>query len=165
MDERKRIVASGYDAIADRFAEWQRGISGRSGLVRVKRLLARLPERPDVLELGIGAGTAPSRLLAERARLTGVDISAEQARRAREALPGATILEADIAEVELSGSSFDAVVALYSLNHLPREELAPLLERVRGWLRPGGLLLATFATGDSAGWRGEWLGTEMYFSG
>ena len=161
----KRLVASGYDAIADRFAEWQRGITGSSRLRRLDELMALLPERPDVLELGCGAGVRSTRVLAERGRLTGVDISAEQLRRARRRIPEATLLHADLTEVEFAPESFDAVVSFYTLNHVPREELAPLARRIRGWLRPGGYLLANFAADDNPGWRGQWLGTEMFFSG
>jgi hypothetical protein len=39
------------------------------------------------------------------------------------------------------------------------------LRRVASWLRPNSYLLATFAASDNPGWRGEWLGTEMFFSG
>jgi hypothetical protein len=36
------------------------------------------------------------------------------------------------------------------------EELAPLLERVHGWLAPGGLLLAAFGQTESEDWSGDW---------
>jgi predicted TPR repeat methyltransferase len=160
-----RIVGEGYDAIADVFAEWQRGITGSTRLERVEELIRLLPERPDVLELGIGAGVASSRMLAERGRLVGVELSAKQLRRARQRLPGAELRRADLTEVEFAPASFDAVVAAYVLNHVPRDELGPLLGRVATWLRPGGHLLASFAASDNPGWRGEWLGTEMFFAG
>ena len=52
------------------------------------------------------------------------------------------------------------------LNHVPREELGPLLERIAVWLRPGGWFLGTFGASDLPGWYGEWLnGVETYFSG
>lgn len=166
MAERPQdIVARGYDAIADRFADWQRGIVGSARLERLDELLALLPERPDVLELGSGAGVRSTRILAEHGRLVGVDISAEQVRRARKRVPGVSFLHADMTELDFDPGSFDAVVSCYVFNHLPREELGPLLRRIAGWLRAGGYLLATFGAGDTPAWRGEWLGTEMFFSG
>ena len=161
----KQVIEDGYDAMADRFAEWQKAIVGSTRLERVEELLELLPDDPDVLELGVGAGVRSSRLLAERGRLTGVDLSSEQLRRARERMPGATLLHADITEVELDDDSFDAVVAAYVLNHLPQDELAPLARRIGRWLRPGGHFLASFATTDNPGWTGEWLGVEMFFAG
>jgi SAM-dependent methyltransferase len=164
-DEVKRVIETGYDAMAERFAAWQQEIEGSTHIERVEALLALLPEQPAILELGVGAGVQSSRLLAERGRLTGVDISGEQLRRARERIPGANFVHADITELELDPASFDAVVAAYVLNHVPQDELGPLVQRVASWLRPGGHFLATFPTNDNPGWTGEWLGVEMFFAG
>jgi predicted TPR repeat methyltransferase len=160
-----QIVGAGYDAMADRFAEWQGEIRGVSGPQRATRLLELLPERPDVLELGVGAGVEQSRLLAERGHLTGVDVSAEQLRRARMRLPGAKLIQADVQALDFAPNRFDAVVSFYVLNHVPRESLRPLLGRIGGWLRPGGWFLAAFAAGDLDAWQGEFLGAESFFSG
>ena len=165
MSDPLEIVERGYDAIADGFAAWQTQIEDAARLERLDELLSLLPERPEVLELGIGAGVASSRIVAERGRLTGVDVSREQLRRARERLPSARLVHGSFTELELAGGSFDAVVAFYVLNHVPQQALGPLLERVAGWLRPGGLFLATFPTADNPGWVGEWLGTQMFFAG
>jgi cyclopropane fatty-acyl-phospholipid synthase-like methyltransferase len=165
-DRPQDVVARAYDAAADAFAEWQEQITGWTRIERVEELLRLLPERPDVLELGAGAGVASTQLLAERANLLGVDISAEQVRRARARVPSARFIHADFTRIELDPSSFDAVVAFYVLNHVPREEYGPLLERVAAWLRPGGVLMATFGAGDVAAWYGEWVGgVETFFSG
>jgi hypothetical protein len=51
------------------------------------------------------------------------------------------------------------------LNHVPRDLLPALFERVRTWLRPGGFFLATLGASDLESWQGEWLGVPMYFSG
>jgi cyclopropane fatty-acyl-phospholipid synthase-like methyltransferase len=167
MDERPQdVVARGYDAGADRFAAWQKRITGSTRLERLEELLALLPERPDVLELGSGAGVRSTRILAVRSELVGVDISAEQVRRARKRVPAARFLQTDVTELELEPASFDAVVALYVFNHVPREELGPLLGRIAPWLKAGGYLLASFGASDQPGWRGEWLGgVETFFSG
>jgi hypothetical protein len=135
-DDPKEIVRAGYDAIADRFAAWQGLIADDTRLAYLDDLLARLPERPDVLELGVGAGIRSSQILAEHGRLTGVDLSREQLRRAKERLPGATLVHGDVTKVELPSASFDAVVSFYVLNNLPQPELGPLLRRVAG--RPRG---------------------------
>jgi predicted TPR repeat methyltransferase len=95
IDDPKRIVERGFDEIADRFAEWQSEISDETRLRYLADLLELLPERPAVLELGVGAGVESSRILAERGRLTGVDLSQAQLRRARERLPGANLIHGD----------------------------------------------------------------------
>ena len=128
-------------------------------------IAARLPDGAEVLDLGCGAGRPNAVRLAQRFRVTGVDVSARQLELAREAVPAATFLRADISEVELPDGAFDAAVALYSIAHLPRERHGPLYERIAGWLRPGGLFLASLACSDEPGAIEEdWLGTPMYFS-
>ena len=165
-DRPQDVVARGYDAAADAFAEWQSRITGWRRIERIDELLGLLPERPDVLELGVGAAVEPTRMLAERASLVGVDISAEQLRRARERVPAARLVHADFTQVDLEPQSFDAVVAFYVLNHVPRDEHGPLLHRIATWLRPGGYFLATFGATDVPGWYGPWVGgVETYFSG
>ncbi len=160
------VVARGYDAGADAFAVWQHRIEGSRRLERLDELLGRLPERPDVLELGSGAGVRSTRVLAERASLTGIDISAEQVRRARERVPGARFVEADFTQLKFEWAAFDAVVSFYVFNHVPREELGPLLGRIAVWLRPGGYVLASFGASDLPGWYGEAIGgLETFFSG
>ncbi len=161
----KEIVERSWDQLPDRFAEWQAQIDDSERDARVDDLLARLPRGADILELGSGAGGPTTQRLATHGRLTGVDISAEQLKRARERIPAAMFIHGDAATVELLDSSFDAVVSLYALNNLPREELGALFGRIRGWLRPGGLFLASLAASDLPAWQGDWLGVDMFFSG
>jgi SAM-dependent methyltransferase len=160
------LVAAGYDEMTDTYHAWQKRIQGSQRLAWLDRLLERLPERPEVLELGSGAGVRSTRVLAERGRLVGIDVSAEQVRRARERVPGVEFHIGDYLEVEFPRASFDGVVAFYTLTHVPRSELSALLARVARWLRPGGHFLATFGTVDHDDViQDEWLGVPMFFSG
>jgi ubiquinone/menaquinone biosynthesis C-methylase UbiE len=163
-DDPKRIVEAGYDAMADRFAAWQAEIPDSPHLAWVKELIGRLPANPDVLELGCGAAIEPTQLLAEKGRFIGVDISGEQLRRARTRCPQATFHHADMTEVEYPEETFDAVVCAYALNHVPRRDLAELVPRIAGWLRPNGYLLASFGVSGGEGIEEEWLGVPMFFA-
>jgi cyclopropane fatty-acyl-phospholipid synthase-like methyltransferase len=49
----------------------------------VEKLLARLEEGSNMLELGCGGGRPATQRMAERHKLLGVDISAKQVERAR----------------------------------------------------------------------------------
>ena len=161
----KAMVEAGYDAIADTFAEWSRRVvdPGRDRLLADVR--SRLEPGSTVLDLGCGSGVPTTLALAEAFQVTGVDISEVQLERARRNVPGATFIHGDMATVDFPASSFDGVTAFHSLSHLPREEHAALLTRIGRWLRPAGLLLVTMSARGSADWTGEWLGTEMFFSG
>jgi cyclopropane fatty-acyl-phospholipid synthase-like methyltransferase len=162
-DPRTRIVGDGYDAMADDFAEWRGRITGDPRGWWLDQLTSRLDDGARVLELGCGRGD-DARPLATRFDVTRVDISSEQIARARERVPNATFVPADFTSPDFEPGTFDAVAAVYVLNHVPRDLLPSLLSRVRTWLGPGGYLLTAFGTSDTEGWVGEWLGTEMFFS-
>jgi cyclopropane fatty-acyl-phospholipid synthase-like methyltransferase len=130
----------------------------------VAKLDARLRVGARVLDLGCGSGMV-ARRLAERYDVTGVDISRVQLERARRNVPQATFLHADAAELDFSHGSFDAVVSTFVFGHIPRAEQGPLLERVQGWLGPGGWLLVTLGAGDADdAVEPDWLGAPMFFA-
>lgn len=164
-DPRTALVAAGYDAMVDAWEAWKARIRDDPRAAWCDELLTRLAPGASVLELGCGGGADETRALAQRFRVTGVDLSAEQLRRARERVPDAEFVRADLLELELPQATIDAVAAFYVLNHVPRELLPGLLERVHDWLVPRGLLLATFGASDLPEWTGEWLGAPTFFSG
>jgi SAM-dependent methyltransferase len=161
----KRIVADGYDAIAERYLAWSGLRPSRTRLHYLGVALELTAPGSRVLELGCGAGIPMTAALAEGREVTGVDISATQLEMARRNVPGATFIQADMTTLDFAPSSFDAVVAFYTLTHVPRDEQADLVGRIRTWLRPGGILLATMGADDEPGdVEADWLGVDMYFS-
>jgi SAM-dependent methyltransferase len=166
MGRPQDVVAAGYDAIAERYAEWQSEITDDPRGRWVQRLLAHLPQRPHLLEIGCGAGIEPTPTFARMGRLTGIDISGAQIERARRSLPDTELIHGDVTTATFAEGSFDAVVALYVLTHIPAADLSPLLGRIAVWLRPEGLLLATFGGGTThEDLVDDFLGAPMFFSG
>ena len=158
-------MARGYDEVAERYLEWSPLRPSAARLTYVRRALELIPESARVLELGCGAGIPLTVALATGRTVTGVDISAAQIDAARRNVPGATFLHADMTSLAFDAGSFDAVVAFYSLTHVPRDDVPPLLARIREWLAPGGVLIATMGVEDDPGTIEEdWLGVPMYFS-
>ena len=131
----------------------------------VEKLLELLPDGSDVLELGCGGGGPATQRLADRHRLLGVDLSPKQIERAQERVPNATFRCADAGELDLEPASFDAIVSLYMLGHVPRVEQAPLIGSMASWLREGGYLLATMGTANADDEvEDDWLGAPMFFA-
>jgi SAM-dependent methyltransferase len=160
------LVGAGYDAMHARYAAWAAQIVGDPRERYVARLLSLVPEHPDVLEIGCGAGVEPTPNLAARGRLVGIDISKAQVERARAAIPEVEFIHGDITGANFDAESFDAVVALYVLTHVPSAECPGLLQRIGQWLRPGGVLLATFGgRGPHDSFVDDFLGAPMFFSG
>jgi cyclopropane fatty-acyl-phospholipid synthase-like methyltransferase len=79
-------------------------------------------------------------------------------------VPKAHFIHADMTSVDIAPVSFDGVAAFYSITHVPRDEHAALFRRIAGWLKPSGVFLASLGADESADWRGNWLGAEMFFS-
>lgn len=163
-DSAPGIVAAGYDCVAGAYERLEQPGSEWPRLRRLRQLLARVPEGGAVLDLGCGNGVPALREIATRHAATGVDISRVQAKRARRNVPEATVMHADMAQLELAGDSFDAIVSFYAIEHVPRERHAELLSRVHSWLGPGGLLLFTVEARASYEATGDWLGQPMFFS-
>jgi SAM-dependent methyltransferase len=167
MEDARCIVATGYDRIAERYAQWSRDeVVDEARPKYLSLLLDSLPTGADVLELGCGGGNPTTRRLAERFTLTGVDISGRQIELARLAVPAAEFVCDDMTRIVFPSQSFDAVASFYSFNHLPFGELASMLVRIASWLRPHGLLVTALASRfDSGTVDADWLGASMYFSG
>jgi SAM-dependent methyltransferase len=161
----KDVVRRGYDAVSHRYRR-DDADDGEYG-PWIRRLLRRLRPRGAVLDLGCGCGVPVARALSAAGHLvTGVDISDVQIERARALVPAARFIRADATEVNLPASSFDAVVCLYTLIHMPLDEQPPLLARVASWLRPGGRLVATVGHQAWTGTEADWLGggADMWWS-
>jgi len=102
-------------------------------------LFSRLPERPDVIEVGPGTGQATGSLLDHGAYVTAVELGANMAARLRQnfASDRLHILVATFEEVELAQHAFDAVVSATAFHWV--DESARLAKPAE-LLRPGGWL-------------------------
>ena len=98
-----------------------------------------------VLDLGAGTGVASRALATIGAEPVALDLAVEMlAHRQAERPPG---VAGDAQQLPFRDDAFDAVVAAFSLNHVP--DLLRALTGCRRVLRSGGLLLAsTFPSGD-----------------
>lgn len=160
-DDPRRLVAEGHEACGAAYT----AARARDAAPELAPVLEALGPESRVLDACCGAGVPVARLLARRARVTGVDVSAAQIARARRLVPEAEFVVGDVARQRFGPACFDAVVCLYGLFHLPRDEHGALLARFARWLRPGGLLLVSLAGGDDPGHvEPDFFGVPMYWS-
>jgi ubiquinone/menaquinone biosynthesis C-methylase UbiE len=159
-----RTVRSAYDVLAPTFGQWNASIQGDPWERFVAELGTMLHDDARVLDLGCGDGNK-TRRLAELFDVVGVDISPEQLRLARAAVPAVTFVEADFTELDFAAETFDAVTAFYSMMHVPRDRHLELFGTVLRWLKPGGLFLAPLSTVGGPDRIENWLGVDMFFSG
>ncbi len=164
-DPRTELVGRGYDAMIDTWEAWAAQIEDDPRQLWCTDLIARLAPCARVLELGCGGGTSETKRLAERFALTGVDLSERQLERARVRVPDATFVHGDLTALAFEPASFEAVVAFYSFNHVPRDLLAGVFSDIVRSLVPGGLFMASLGASDLEGWYGDFRGAPSYFSG
>lgn len=96
-----------------------------------------------VCDFGCGTGALIADIVSQYpdALITGLDISAEQIRCARETIGGAggvTLIQADVMENDLPDSAFDLTYCRYLLEHVP--DPVEVVRRMLRITRPGGVL-------------------------
>jgi SAM-dependent methyltransferase len=129
----------------------------------IEELAATLRPGARVLDVGCGAGVPADQLMVGAGLdVLGLDISQTQIDRARVLVPRAHFVCCDIVDFALAEESFDAIVSLYALIHIPLADQRALLTRLYRALRPQGSFLAIVG---HQRWTGieDYLGAPMFW--
>jgi len=94
-----------------------------------------------LLDSGCGTGHHMADLRRRGYEVTGVDASKEMLEHARANNPDSVVLEADVDDVPLPDASFDIILSIEVLRHLPSSAKS-ISEKAR-LLKPGGFCLVT----------------------
>ncbi|MFJ6676389.1 class I SAM-dependent methyltransferase [Actinosynnema sp. NPDC091369] len=128
-----------FDAVGHDYEE----AFGRTPVVdeAIRVLLDRLPPHARVLDIGSGTGRPVAEDLAAAGHdVVGVDVSATMVEIARQQVPDARFVHADVREWESEDASWDAVCAFFPFLQMTRDEVVAVLAKIARWLKPGGLL-------------------------
>lgn len=156
-EDQIELVRAGYDALSYYYRADEENEAGYTPWL--DQLRERLPIPGAVLDIGCGCGVPVARSLAASGYdVTGVDVSQVQIDRARRLVPTGTFVRADATRIAFPPDSFDAVICLYALIHMPLERQPRLLASTAHWLRPGGWLLTITGHRAWAGSEANWLG-------
>lgn len=164
--DRIAMNRKGWNYRADKY---QRAIGGTNAYGGLKWGPNRFPEDElkvlgnvrgkDVLEVGCGAAQFGIELARRGARVTGIDLSAEQLRHARENIRKAGVdyrIERGNAEdlSRFKRNAFDIAVSDFALGFIDIDKLLPEVARV---LRPGGFCAFSWASPimDNLTWEGD----------
>jgi SAM-dependent methyltransferase len=164
----KDIVRKGYDKVSYAYrnddSNAAYSFDYAAWLSELKPLLS---PKSKVLELGCGCGIPVAQILSEDFAVTGVDISSVQIERARNLVPLADFICADMTEVDFPAESFAAIISLYAIIHIPLDEQPALFAKLFEWLQPEGYLLVTVGSTPWTGTEANWLnvsGATMFWS-
>ncbi|PZR64004.1 MAG: class I SAM-dependent methyltransferase [Chloroflexi bacterium] len=124
----------------DGFAEWYDANIGPYAEAAGREMLELLGPGPGrCLDLGCGTGINLNRLTDADWSVTGVDLSADQLRLARQrAAQGIELIQADATDLPFQAGTFDAVAC--SLLHTDVEDFGAVCREAARVLRPGGRL-------------------------
>ncbi|MGY3527764.1 MULTISPECIES: class I SAM-dependent methyltransferase [Bradyrhizobium] len=133
-----------YRRNAEAYAGWAKAPS-----TRLIGFLKLLPPGGAILELGCGAGNHAAVMLAQGFVLRATDGSPEMAEVAARRInhPVEAMLFDELEDRE----AYDGVWASACLLHVPRDELAGILGRIRRALKPGGMFYASYKVGHGDG--------------
>ena len=111
-----------------------------------------------ICDLGCGPGHVARYLHERGANVIGVDLSPAMVERARSLTPAVRFETADMRALDVPDGAWQAIVAMYSIIHIPRGQLAPVFREMRRTLAPGGFAMLSFHIGAEVVHRDEWWG-------
>ena len=161
MAEKKEIVRKGYDEIA---REYQANRHIFDNVEVLKEFSNYLPKNARILDAGCGAGVPCAKLLVQAGfEVVGVDFSASMLKMAKKNVPEAALIKEDLTKLGFRDNSFDGLVALYSIIHVPRKMHASLYQSFHRILKPDGIMLICIGSDE---WEGEdeYFGARMFWS-
>jgi SAM-dependent methyltransferase len=114
-----------------------------------------------ICDLGCGPGHVARYLHERGADAIGVDLSPAMIERARRLTPEVRFEVGDMRALDVPDGAWQAVVAMYSIIHIPPAGQAALFRELRRVLAPGGTLLVSFHIGSEVFHRDEWWGHDV----
>ena len=158
-----RRVRAAYDLVADdyvaAFADDLNNLPvDRSVLDEV---IGRANGVGPVLDLGCGPGQVGEYLSGQGADVIGLDLARQMLRLAAERTGRDRFTCGDMRVLPIRSQSLSAVVAFYSIHHLPRSDLGSALSEIHRVLAPGGVLIIATHLGEGEVYSNQFLGHEF----
>jgi SAM-dependent methyltransferase len=129
-----------------------------------RSILDQATERPGVgpvLDLGCGPGQVAEYLSLHGADVVGLDLAVQMLRLAAECTGRDRFTCGDMRMLPFRSQSFTAVVAFYSVHHLPRSVLRSVLREIHRVLVPDGTLVIATHLGSGEVYTNQFLGHEF----
>lgn len=163
FEQIRSIVQVGFDKVGSEYSKMRSESDEEVQLL--PDFMNRLPTGARVLDAGCGAGEPITRILSERFKVVGVDISRKQIEAARKILPYCEFVWQDMTTLTYPDEYFDGIISYYAIPHVPREEHKGLVDNFYRMLKEDGYVLLCFGTDDDPGTVIDgFFGVKMYWS-
>uniref|UniRef100_A0AAU2V5Q0 Methyltransferase domain-containing protein n=1 Tax=Streptomyces sp. NBC_00003 TaxID=2903608 RepID=A0AAU2V5Q0_9ACTN len=114
-----------------------------------------------VADLGSGPGRVTAFLHQLGLAVFGVDLSPRMVALARQTYPDIRFDEGSMTALDVPGGSLGGIVAMYSVIHIPHDQLPLVFAEFHRVLAPGGRVLLVFQVGDAPVHRTEAFGRAI----
>jgi len=123
-----------------------------------------LPKEAKILDAGSGSGDPASKYLDKAGlKVTGIDISDTMLEMAKKNVPNADFIKKDILELDFKDETFDGVISVFTLFHIPKERHKDVFQNFYRVLKQGGIMLINTGISESEG-VSRFFGVPMYWS-
>jgi ubiquinone/menaquinone biosynthesis C-methylase UbiE len=113
-----------------------------------------------VLDLGCGPGQVAEYLSVRGVEVVGLDLATQMLRLAAKRTGRDRFTCGDMRALPFRSQSFSAVVAFYSVHHLPRSDLSSALREIHRVLAPDGIFVIATHLGHGEVYTNQFLGHE-----
>ncbi|MFI1915684.1 class I SAM-dependent DNA methyltransferase [Nocardia sp. NPDC020380] len=147
-----RVTREAYDDIAERYtAMFQRHLHDNPFERAMLDVFAASVEENSggpVIDIGCGPGRVTGYLQAAAVDVSGIDLSPEMIRIARELHPDLRFEVGTMEHLDVPDAALAGIVAWYSIIHMPPPRVPAVAAEFARALRPGGQLLLAFQASD-----------------
>ncbi len=155
------MVKTSYNKIAASYYS-HRDLNKFNG--ELDKFIDLLPKNGHVLDVGCGAGIPTGKYLVSRGlKVTGIDISDTMLEMARKNVPEADFINKDMNKLDFKRNSFDGIISVYTLFHVPKNNHLNIFKQFFKILKPDGILLINTGTSESEG-VSKFFGEPMFWS-
>ncbi len=148
--EKLSAYQSSYDRIAEEYTARIADELKDKPLDRMllEQFAARVNGAGRVCDLGCGPGHVARYLHDRGVDIFGLDLSPGMLEQARKLNPNIEFRQGNLLALDVEDGAWAAIVAFYSIVHIPRADVPQALREMQRVLKPGGLLFLAFHLGD-----------------
>ena len=128
-------ASSVYNGIAEQYAK-----EFSKPSEHIEEFLALLPKNAKILDVGCGVGVDAGFMVAEGFEIIGIDLSKEMLNIARQKFPQIDFRQQNMIEIDFPQNSFNGILASFSLIHIAKKDIPPLLKKFHNLLKKTGVI-------------------------